>query len=561
MKRQIGVGGFWAILSKKDGIVMAISLVIMLLLTLIGMGALLSSNIDILTTRNQREGKGAFYAAEGGIVYGTKELNSLLATTLSPTSAQLAAITVPSIPGYNFDTFSVASGGSGSTKTVTTGPYAGLSSFSTPYTVTSQASGTVADTGTVRLTQNLEDQLIPLFQFGVFYDGDLEIWPGANMTFNGRIHSNQDIYMGSSATLTVDSRLTSAEEIYRCRKDAPSTCLNSKIRQPDAKCTGSPPCYVNLTYDHNTSNWATKAYNDWGGLVQDSAHGVQELSLPIGTSNPIDLIRRGDTINPSDSTESQTLKDSRMYWKADLRILDGVAYNKSGGTVTLDAGVITAKTLYDYREGKVITVQELNVGNLNSCACKPANGILYLSQTQDLGNSKGIRLTNGATLPTGGLTVASDNPIYVKGDYNTNTKKGAAIMGDALTFLSTSWKDTTDATPYNASTGISSRTAANMTMNAAVMTGNTNTTVGAYNGGLENLPRFLENWSGTLTYSGSLVDLWQSQQHKKLWPGTGTVYNPPTRTWSYDTAFNTPANLPPGTPKVRTLARAQWARM
>jgi len=32
---------------------------------------------------------------------------------------------------------------------------------------------------------------VPLFQFGVFYGKgvDLEIVPGANMSFNGRVHS------------------------------------------------------------------------------------------------------------------------------------------------------------------------------------------------------------------------------------------------------------------------------------------------------------------------------------------------------------------------------------
>jgi len=32
---------------------------------------------------------------------------------------------------------------------------------------------------------------VPLFQFGVFYGKgvDLEIAPGANMSFNGRVHS------------------------------------------------------------------------------------------------------------------------------------------------------------------------------------------------------------------------------------------------------------------------------------------------------------------------------------------------------------------------------------
>ena len=374
------------------------------------------------------------------------------------------------------------------------------------------------------------------------------------MTFNGRIHSNKDIYIspGSGNTLSVDSRMSSAGNIYRCRKDNPASCSSAQIK----KTNGT---YASLTYDHNNPDWATKAYQDWGGLVQDSAHGVQKLNLPVGTTNFIDLIKRGDTVDPTDSSESQTLQSSRMYWQADLSILDGVAYAKNGSAVTLQAGTVSAATMYDYRENKTMVLRQIDIGTLVSSGKAPANGILYVSETQDVSNSKAVRLVNASSLPTGGFTVASDNPVYVKGNYNTVNKKGAAIMGDAVTFLSNNWND---ANAVNAGSPFSGRTASDMTVNAAVVTGNTTTSVGSYNGGLENLPRFLEDWSGrTFTYKGSLIDLWQSQQSTGAWQYGSPKYTAPNRVWSYDTDFNNPANLPPGTPRVRTLARAQWARM
>jgi Tfp pilus assembly protein PilX len=550
MKKE---GDRFTTLYNNDGIVIVVMLWLMVLLTMIGVGALISSSNDYLTTNSHRQGKAAFFAADSGLAFGTKSLDNLLAGTLVPTSAQLAALAAPSISGFTFDAFSVTAAGSASLQTITTGPYAGLRASSTPYTITSQASRTVADSGTVRLVESLQDQVIPLFQFGVFYNTDLEIFPGASMTFNGRIHSNKDLYLGNAAT--INSRLTSAGAIFNCRKDDPSTCNGAQIQKPGGT-------YAGLTYGHNDSNWVNRSSSDWGGLVQDSAHGVQALNLPIGSSNPVDLINRGDVVNPASSSESSSLKSSRMYWQADLRILDGIAYDKNGNTVTLDPGVSTVKTMYDYREGKTITVREIDIGNLNTCTCRPANGILYISDTQNAGNSKAVRLSDGATLPSGGLTVASNNPIYVKGNYNTVNKKGAAILGDAVTMLSGNWKDTTDASPYTATTSLSTRVPTSTTVNSAIVTGNTPTSVGSYNGGLENLPRFLENWSGIdFTYAGSLINLWQTQQVSSNWPGTGSVYNAPNRIWSYDTAFDTPANLPPGTPRVRTLTRVQWTRM
>src|SRR5262249_54918666 len=84
--------------------------------------------------------------------------------------------------------------------------------------------------------------------------------------------------------------------------------------------------------------------------------------------------------------------------------------------------------------------------------------------------------------------------------------------------------------------------------------------VGSYNGGLENYPRFHENWGGTLTYNGSFVSLGNPLHSDGAWCGTGgsstaaavtgcNIYNPPTRTWDYDPAFNNVANLPPLTPR------------
>jgi len=90
-------------LSKEEGIVMPVALIIMLLLTGLGLGALTNSSLDLLTMRSHKKGKEAFYAAEGGIVYAKKELNGILVTTPVPTSAQLAAINAPSVPGFNFD--------------------------------------------------------------------------------------------------------------------------------------------------------------------------------------------------------------------------------------------------------------------------------------------------------------------------------------------------------------------------------------------------------------------------------------------------------------------------
>ncbi len=536
-------------LGQQEGIVMPVALMIMLLLTALGLGALSNSSLDLLTMRSQKMGKEAFYAAEGGIVFAKKELNGILATTSVPTSAQLTAINAPSVPGFNFDLFSIAATGSPTSVTLTSGPYASLNSISTPYTITVQASGIHTDSGTVRLTQILQDQQIPLFQFGVYYYDDLEIFPGAPMTFNGRVHSNADIHLGGQAI--VDSAISSAGAIYRCRKDIPSNCDSAQIRPPSGNL-------LDLTYDHTDPDWVNRAYNDWKGLVRDAAHGVQELSLPVETGDLLDLIKRGDTIDPVSSSESQALRKVRFYWQADLRILDAIAYNRNGTQLTLPPGAVSTASFFDYRENKPANVRQIDCNILGNSELD--NGILYVSDTQDTpGVLKALRLVNCATLgPADGLTVVSDTPIYVKGNYNTIAKKGAALIGDTITFLSNNWDDDN---AISSSSPFSNRVATPTTVNAAIVTGDTITSVGDYNGGLENLPRFLENWSGVnFVLRGSIINLWESQQALGAWNYGSPIYQAPNRVWSYDTDFDDPANLPPGTPRVRTLVPAQWAR-
>src|SRR5439155_21734107 len=97
--------------------------------------------------------------------------------------------------------------------------------------------------------------------------------------------------------------------------------------------------------------------------------------------------------------------------------------------------------------------------------------------------------------------------------------KGAAVVADAINVLSGNWSDTNSIN--------STRTAANVTINAALVGGivPSGTSSSNYSGGGENFVRFLENWTGkTFTYYGSMVELFKSQQGTGIWNGAGTVY-------------------------------------
>jgi hypothetical protein len=370
------------------------------------------------------------------------------------------------------------------------------------------------------------------------------------MTLGGRVHSNGDMYLGSEDVLYVNSYCTAAGDFYGGRKPGSGRSGNDD----DVYIMDNYGNYQNMknpdgTYlDSNDPDWVASSLSRWGGLVEDQSHGMTDLNLPVVTEGePIDMIKRAGADNP-DSYEN----------KAGLKIVDGEAWYKTlAGTwqnVTSNltsGGTLSSKTFYDARELKTVTTYDIDISKLNTSGYFPSNGIVYASRAQVSGTVQAIRLVNGSTLANA-LTVATSNPLYIKGDYNTVNKKPSAVFTDALSILSNNWNDA------NSTKSLSSRTASNTTVNVSFLTGNTNSEDGHYSGGLENLPRFLENWdSKTFTYRGSMVDLWFSEQATGLW---GSYYSPPNRDWAFDTDLLNPANLPPGTPVVNIVQNTSWVR-
>jgi hypothetical protein len=187
-------------------------------------------------------------------------------------------------------------------------------------------------------------------------------------------------------------------------------------------------------------------------------------------------------------------------------------------------------------------------------------------------------LGNVPTQPagTGGFTVASENPVYIQGDYNSSAADptwanpaaaepahaAAGIIADSVTALSNNWSDLASMNSPSDDTG---RPGATTYYRVAVAAGkNINfPSVGlawqvgdwGTDGGVHNFLRLLENWGGsTLNYKGSLVNLYYSAYATGTDKnGGGTVYEPPARNYIFDSLFSQPQNLPPGTPMFRDV--------
>jgi len=217
---------------------------------------------------------------------------------------------------------------------------------------------------------------------------------------------------------------------------------------------------------------------------------------------------------------------------------------------------------------------------------------------------RALKLVNGSALatvanPIGvcgvgpcGLTITSESPVYVQGDYNNNpnvdgtlgtpgTDKhiATAVIADAVTLLSDNWNDVNSFIfPYGQLSGGNylvtngGRNAVTTTYRIAVAAGKNvpfkQPTVGVVgndfgtDGGAHNFLRYIENWGCcTLYYRGSIVSMYYAHQAFAPFKCCNLVYSPPTRGYNFDADFQIPAKLPPLTPMLRDVNTIGFAQM
>lgn len=532
-------------LLRESGFTTLIFLSLLLMLSLLGLNAIMTSTNEVDIAGYTLNSQGALYAAEAGLEKGAAYLTSYYnkfgkpPSSLPDDSIQIGKFAV---------TYEITKPGATVSKTMTQGAYRGLYALSDEYVISATAVAPGVHAATT-LQMTVDASVVPVYQFAVFYEDDLEIAPGPPMTLGGRVHSNADMYLQSNNSLKIDSYTTAAGNIlYGRHPNSGQPAGGGTVEIKDG--TGT---YRNMKNADNTwldsrdADWVNKSIDRWDGKVEDKNHGMTELKLPVVASGePKDMIGRAGTDN-ADSYER----------KAGLKILDGqVMWRKPDSTwqnVTTDfatAGILTQSTFRDGRENKDVKSYDIDIAKLNSSTYWPDGGIIYSANTIS-GSLVATRLKNGSELKSG-LTVASENPVYTLGNYNSVNKKPASIMADAFTVLSTNWSD--------ANSWSSTRTAADTKVNAAYMTGNKASASNTYSGGFENLPRFLENWSSKkFTWKGSAVDLWRSALATGTWGGS--YYSPPDRDWSFDTDFLDPNKLPPGTPLISIVMKTSWREM
>jgi hypothetical protein len=239
------------------------------------------------------------------------------------------------------------------------------------------------------------------------------------------------------------------------------------------------------------------------------------------------------------------------------------------------------------------------------------NGIAACAPTAQwnivTGPRHGLRLVDGGMDGTGksylpqpiapatsgnGFTVASEEPVYVYGDYNsgaadpffpsggTNTTtphSAAAIIADSVTLLSNPPITTgafanigwTDLESLSFPANMNSRPGNTSYYRMAIAAGKSvpfpQPAWGGQDfgtdGGMHNFLRYLENRGAngaTVNYSGSMVSMYYSQYNTGNFKCCTAVYGAPVRNYFFDTQFLNPANLPPGTPMFQDVVSLSY---
>lgn len=242
-------------------------------------------------------------------------------------------------------------------------------------------------------------------------------------------------------------------------------------------------------------------------------------------------------------------------------------YGAAPNLPALGFGILDPATPGDVRPWAAIDENGDGVSNQQDSEIARANPAVFFRRA--------LKLTNGGlgNIVAPGLTVASENPVYVEGNWNANAAGfgdphvATAVIADAVTLLSNNWNDRVSfLEPHD----VGGRAAATTWYRLAIIGGKglsftrlagANADFGT-DGGAHNFLRLVEDWNGsTLNYRGAIASMFTSRQAVGTYKCCIDVYRAPTRAFVFDTDFLTPALLPPRTPMFRDVNTTGFAQI
>ena len=332
------------------------SLIIMSLLAAVSMTVLAVVTHESRIAGSDLRRTQTFYAAAAASEKMTSDFSALFTKTSHPTQSQLNAIaadypTELVNEGFSFSkpdgspnqSITADAAAPSGMVTIPTGAFSGLVATVNPYlmdtTVRQSASG-----AEVHLQRRINNYLVPIFQFGMFSNEDIELYPLPSMAINGRVHANGNIYASASFNMTFQAKVTTAGEfitdVWRNGTALGNNNVNMQVGSINVPITmgsmvngpnipgtnagqrgywpGSPNGSINTSW--NTTSVAaaqTGVANQFGGQLITRSTGGAALLLPMQIEGNFtrEIIKRRLP------TDTQVLTDSRYHSKAQVRIL------------------------------------------------------------------------------------------------------------------------------------------------------------------------------------------------------------------------------------------------
>jgi Tfp pilus assembly protein PilX len=393
------------------GFTLIASLLLLVMLSGFAIALLMMVNTEQRTGGNDLQNNYVFHSAEGAVEKATNDLANVFQNIQSPTPAAICDLsTNPGPPTWDptvtYTTYNIAPVPVGAPSScpplstvwgqIQSGPNAGLYAQLIPVEINVQAQRNTGETAS--MTRSAEIALIPVFQFGVFCDGDCFFGRSPNLGFAGRVHTNGDLYLGvaDGYNLVFGDKISAFGNVIREQMDntvasagndnggtvmIPTTSggcaaqlANVAAATPSATCvdiangwpalglSGLGSTYGSVEAGHASTqnpawiNVSTGTYNsyiiDGNGPTATcktcdgpNNTGATDLTLPFvqGTTSAVQIIRRPP---PGESTSS-LLGGSRLANEAQIRILlsdteDGLRLSDWNGDPTQDIQLVSA---------------------------------------------------------------------------------------------------------------------------------------------------------------------------------------------------------------------------
>ena len=364
------------------GFTLIASLLLMLLLSGFAVALLMMVNTEQKVGAADLSNNYTYRAAEGAMEKMTSDLASTFQNIQAPTAAQICAVSNnpptwdPTITFTGQDgAYNVAPVTPGAASPcaaplspvwgpIQSGPDAGLYAQIIPVSMNVTAQRIFGNTETVSMTRTAEVALIPVFQFGVFCDGDCFFGRSPHLGFAGRVHTNGDLYLGvaDGYNLVFGDKISAFGNVIREQMDngvpsagndnggtvmIPTTSngcstqmANVAAAVPSATCVDIAtqlPANEGSVNGGHASTQVPAWYNvslgtPYQGYIIDgnglpgpppvdgpNGTGASDLTLPFvnGTTFPFQIVRRP----PVGESPTSLLGGSRLANEAQIRVL------------------------------------------------------------------------------------------------------------------------------------------------------------------------------------------------------------------------------------------------